>query len=96
MKYFWAKSITGDAIGKALTVGLTTAGIIYIVVEGSQDYSLLLLGVVNLLMFACFGLISLVKAYDFYNNNYIPYIQERINEIEAEKHLEVAKKEPNQ
>jgi hypothetical protein len=41
---------------------------------------MILLSVVNLILFACFGLISLVKAYEFYNNQYIPFITEQINE----------------
>lgn len=92
MKFFWTKTVIGDVLGKALTVGITTAGIIYIVIEGSQDYNMLLLSVVNLLMFACFGLISLVKAYEFYNNEYIPFIQDSIikrnNELQ-QKNVEV-------
>lgn len=84
MKYFWTKTVIGDVLGKALTVGITTAGIIYIVIEGSQDYNMLLLSVVNLLMFACFGLISLVKAYEFYNNEYIPFIQDSIIKRDSE------------
>ena len=75
---------------KCFTLALTSVGMIYIVIEGSGDYNLLLLAAVNLLMFAGFGLISLVKTYDFYNQSYIPYMKERIEEakqarIRAEK-----------
>lgn len=88
MGYFWAKTVITDLFMKIITVAITTAGIIYIVVEGSNDYNMLLLSVVNLLLFACFGLVSLVKAYDFYNNQYIPYVREAIkkyNDEEAER-----------
>ena len=81
LKYFWTKSIIGDALGKALMTAISTAGIIYIVIEGSNDYNMILLSVVNLILFACFGLISLVRAYEFYNEQYIPYIGEQIYEI---------------
>ena len=84
LKYFWTKSIITDALGKALMVAATTAGIIYIVIEGSQDYNMILLSIVNLILFACFGLISLVNAYEFYNNQYIPYIYDIINTPVAE------------
>lgn len=95
LKYFWIKSIISDIGAKALTIGITTAGIIYIVIEGSQDYNMLLLSVVNLILFACLGLLSLVKAYEFYNNNYIPFLKDKINEREqAKKAMEMAKKEP--
>lgn len=85
LNYFWTKSIIGDALGKALMTAITTAGIIYIVIEGSNDYNMLLLSVVNLILFACFGLISLVKAYEFYNNQYMPYIQDYIVSKEEER-----------
>ena len=88
MTHFWTKTVITDLLTKIITVAITTAGIIYIVVEGSNDYNMLLLSVVNLLLFACFGLLSLVKAYDFYNNQYIPYVKEAIkkyNEDEEER-----------
>ena len=72
--YYWVKSIIVDVLSKVLTIAGTTCGLIYIIVEGSSDYSLLLLAVVNLIMFVCFGLLSLVNSYDFYNNEHIPYL----------------------
>lgn len=34
----------------------------------------------------CFGFISLVNAYDFYNNNHVPYMTNKLNEAkEAEQ-----------
>ena len=93
--YFWVRSVIGDILFKVFTVAITTAGIIYIVIEGSNDYTLILLSAVNLIMFACFGLVSLVKAYDFYNDSYIPYLIElgEQNERENQKALEMAKDE---
>jgi hypothetical protein len=49
-----------------------------LVIQGSNDYNLLFLAVVNLLMFVCFGFISLVNAYDFYNNKHVPYMKEQL------------------
>lgn len=74
LKYFWIKSVSTDILVKVLTICVTTSCIIYIVVEGSNDYNMLLLSVVNLIMFACFGFLSLVRAYDFFNENYIPFL----------------------
>lgn len=99
LKFFWIKTISTDILIKASMLCITTAGIIYIVVEGSNDYNMLLLSIVNLIMFACFGLLSLVKAYDFFNESYIPYLEEKIDEEEkeiarkAEEKLAMAKKE---
>lgn len=82
MKHYWVISVIKDVLIKCLTLAITSIGMIYIMIEGSGDYSLLFLAGVNLLMFAGFGLISLCKAYDFYNEEYIPYM---LNEIEGAK-----------
>lgn len=87
LTFYWINSTIGDAIGKVISVAITTAGIIYIVVEGSNDYNMLLLSAVNLIMFLCFGFISLVNAYDFFNTMHIPYIQEKLTEIEENQQL---------
>ena len=92
--YFWARTITTDIIVKTVTTAFMTSAIIYIVVEGSNDYNMLLMAFVNLLMFICFGFLSLVKAYDFYNENYIPYLEEKIDEREN-KEKEIAAQAEN-
>ena len=83
IKYFWATSVIKDIITKCITLGATTIGLIYIVIQGSNDYNLLFLAIVNLLMFVCFGFISLVNAYDFYNNNHVPYMKEQLDKTNA-------------
>ena len=82
MTHFWVTTIIKDALVKGLAVIISTSCIIYIVVEGSNDYNMLLLSVVNLIMFACFGLLSLVKAYDFFNDDYVPYMEEELTNYE--------------
>lgn len=85
IKYFWVTTVIKDIIVKCATLGATTVGIIYIVIQGSNDYNLLLLALVNLLMFVCFGFISLNGAYEFYNNKHVPYMIEQLNkEIKQE------------
>lgn len=76
--YYWTTSVIKDILVKCLTLGATTIGVIYLVIQGSNDYNLLFLAVVNLLMFVCFGFISLVNAYDFYNNKHVPYMREQL------------------
>lgn len=78
INYFWATTVVKDILVKCLTLAATTVGLIYIVIQGSNDYNLLFLAIVNLLMFMCFGFISLVNAYDFYNNNHVPYMLEQL------------------
>ena len=83
LKYFWFSSVLKDIITRILLIILTTICIIYLVIKGTHDYTYLLLMFVNLIMFACFGLISLVNAHDFYIEQHIPYLEEQINEKEA-------------
>lgn len=92
MKCYWTTSVIKDIVVKCATLALTSIGMIYIMIEGSGDYSLLFLAAVNLLMFAGFGLISLCKAYDFYNEEYVPYMLNEIEEAknEAERKIEEA------
>lgn len=85
--YFWTTSVIKDIIVKCLTLAGTTIGLIYIVIQGSNDYNLLFLAIVNLLMFVCFGFISLVNAYDFYNNNHVPYMKEQLEKAKQEPEL---------
>lgn len=97
IKFYWAVSLTKDILVKGLGVAGSTLGLIYIVIVASNDWNLLLLAVVNLVLFICFGLLSLNGAYDFYNTSYIAYMRDRINEAkiktEMEKDMEVVKEE---
>lgn len=83
--YFWTTTVIKDILVKCATLAATTIGVIYIVIQGSNDYNLLLLAVVNLLMFICFGFISLVNAYDFFNNRHVPYMVEMVKNEEAKQ-----------
>lgn len=85
MKFYWVTSVIKDVVVKCLTLGATTVGLIYIVIQGSNDYNMLLLAIVNLLMFICFGFLSLVNAYDFYNNKHVPYMIEQLKNEEAKE-----------
>lgn len=89
MKYFWVTSCIGDIVLKCITLAVASIGMVYIMIEGSQDYNLLFLAAVNLLMFAGFGLISLVKAYDFFNDEYVPYMLSRIERDKDEKNNQI-------
>ena len=78
MKYFWITSTIKDILTKVLGVFASTFGIIYIVIIGSNDWNLLLLALVNLLLFISFGLLGLEKSYDFYNTRMVPYMQHQL------------------
>ena len=75
MKYFWITSTIKDILTKVVSVFISTFGIIYIVIIGSNDWNLLLLALVNLLLFISFGLLGLEKSYEFYNTRMVPYMQ---------------------
>ena len=92
IKYYWISSLIKDFISKGLSIAFTTAGIIYIVIVGSNDYTLLLLALVNLILFICFGLLALSNAYEFYNNKHVPYMQEMIKNKITKKEIEICLK----
>ena len=93
MQFYWTTSIAKDIFTKCLSVAITSAGLIYIVIQGSNDWNLLLLAIVNLIMFICFGFLALVNAYEFFNNKFIPYMKEKIDETKIKEPMEVAKEE---
>lgn len=70
---FWA--IIRDILFKGVTVALTTYFIVYMFVEGNGDYSLFLVALANLIMFAGFGLMGLSGMYDNYIQRHIPALE---------------------
>jgi hypothetical protein len=78
IKYFWIKSFVTDVVVKFATTCASVFGVIYIAIVGSGDISLMLIALCNLLMFTCFGLLSLCSAYAFFNDHHIPYIKEQL------------------
>ena len=84
LQFYWTTSIIKDIFTKCISVAITSAGLIYIVIQGSNDWNLLLLAMVNLIMFVCFGFLALVNAYEFFNNKFIPYMKEKIDETKTE------------
>ena len=92
--YFWTTTVIKDIIVKCATLGATTIGIVYIVIQGSNDYNLLLMALVNLLMFVCFGFISLNNAYEFFNNKHVPYMIEQLSQTKLQEVQEEQKENP--
>lgn len=78
IKSFMLWSTIRDIAIKGAGLIISSIGIIYIVIQGSGDYTLLLLAVVNLLLFISFGILSMNSAYEFYNNYHVPYMKEQI------------------
>lgn len=80
ISYYWVTSVIKDIFIKCLVFAASTGAVIYIAIEGTKDYNLLLLAVVNLIMFVCFGLLSLNSAYEAYKNNQVPYMINKLKE----------------
>lgn len=78
IKQYMISSTILDIIIKGTGLVISSVGIIYIVIQGSNDYTLLLLAIVNLLLFISFGILGMNKAYEFYNNYHIPYMKEQL------------------
>lgn len=75
--YIFVQTIK-DIFIKGITIAITTYYIMYIFMEGSENYSLFVLAISNIFMFAGLGLMALSKAYDHYIESHIPVIKERI------------------
>lgn len=79
LRYFWIVNVVKDIVLKGLTVAGSTLGLIYIVLVGSNDWSMIGIAIVNLILFICFGLLALNQGYEYYNNIYVNYMREQIN-----------------
>lgn len=83
--YFWVTSVIKDVLIKGVTLAVSSIGVVYLVLEGSRDWKMLMLAGINLIMFICFGLLSLVKAYDFFNHQHVKYMKDKLKEVKKEE-----------
>lgn len=89
--YYISTTIT-DILGRATCVILGTLGIMWVVIQGTNDWMMAILAVVNLFLFICFGLLALAAMYDFYNTQWVPRMKYEIelrqtNKIKFEKEI---------
>lgn len=75
---------TTDVLMKFITTAFSICGLIYISIEGSKNPIQILITVVTLILFACFGLISMNSAYCRFYNVQLPYIKNQIQEKEKQ------------
>lgn len=78
--YMIRKTVT-TLIFKAGSVGVSTYLIIYIFFDGNGDFSLIFIALSNIIMFTGFGLLSMSKSYEHYNNKHIVILRERITRL---------------
>jgi hypothetical protein len=88
IKYYVIMSTIQDIFTKALTIGISTWFILFIFMEGNGDFSLFLLAISNLFMFAGFGLVALSKSYDKYIEEHIPVIKQIIIKLKEKYKIE--------
>lgn len=69
-----------DFLIKGISTVLGIFGMIYISIQGSKNPIQLLITLVSLVLFACFGLISMNSSYYRYYNIQIPYMENQIKE----------------
>lgn len=80
-----AISIIKDILMKGVTTTFSIFGIIYLSIEGSKNPIQLLITIVNLILFACFGLISMNSSYCRYYNIQVPYMEKQIKKKEIKE-----------
>lgn len=72
-----------DVIMKGASAAFAVAGYIYIAVKGSRNYIQILITLATLILFGCFGLISMNKSYCRYYDVQIPYMELYISKQEV-------------
>lgn len=76
-----------DVIIKGVFSAFSIYGLIYISIEGSDNPIQILITLVNLILFACLGLIAMNSSYTRFYNYQIPYMKLKIKEKEIEKNV---------
>lgn len=74
-----------DIVVKGCTTSFSIFGIIYISITGSHNPIQILMTACTLILFACFGLMSMNNAYNRFYNVQVPYMKMKIEEREEEK-----------
>lgn len=70
-----ALNILKDIIFKGCTTIFSIVGIVYISIKGSKNPIQILITIVSLVLFACFGLINMNSSYCRFYNIQIPYMK---------------------
>lgn len=71
-----------DFIIKGCTTVFSIWGVVYISIEGSKNPIQILITLVTLILFACFGLINMNSSYYRFYNEQVPYMELKIKEKE--------------
>lgn len=82
MNVWQSIEIFKDFIFKGCSTAFSIFGIVYLSIEGSKNPIQILLCITNLILFACFGLISMNNSYNRYYDVQVPYMELKIKEKE--------------
>lgn len=75
-------SFIKDVLIKGVTTTFSIAGAIYITIEGSHNPIMILISLFTLVLFACFGLVSMNSAYCRFYNIQVPHMEIEIKNKE--------------
>ena len=75
-------SLIKDFVVKGIVATFSVCGVIYISIEGSKNPIQILITIVTLILFACFGLINMNSSYYRFYNVQIPYMELKVKERE--------------
>lgn len=85
MWVMFTNSIIKDIVIKGGVIGLTLYYTIDISYSGLGEEKYFLLAIANIVLYFGLGLISMSKAYDYYLESHIPFMQQKIKKLELEK-----------
>lgn len=77
-------NIIKDIFIKGGSAAFSIFGMVYISIQGSHNPIQILITLATLILFACFGLISMNNSYTRYYNVQVPYMELKIKEKENE------------
>lgn len=80
MEVWQILQVLKDIVFKGATTAFSIFGLIYISIEGSKDTVQILITIVTLVLFTCFGLLNMNTAYNRFYNIQIPYMELKIKE----------------
>lgn len=88
----YVRSTIIDIIFKGGSLLATMYFTVSIMLEGMKDGQYFVLGIVNVLMFIGLGFMGLAKGYNHYQENQVPYLQQKIDQLKEEKANELLSK----
>lgn len=74
-----------DVVIKGCTTTFSICGTVYLSIEGSKNPIQILITLVTLVLFACFGLMNMNSSYTRFYNIQIPYMELQLKEQENKK-----------